>query len=66
MYADIGPLSIKRQPCIATLNQEDQRVEYSLVKFKAHKKAPPPPPPEKIDNGQDDQLSAGNIKHRMF
>ena len=58
MYADIGPLSAKRQPCITTtLHQEDQTVEYSQLNFKAHKKSPPQP--EKIDNGLDDRHLAG-------
>lgn len=37
MYADIGPLSIKRQPCISTLNQDDQRVEYALLNYQVQK-----------------------------
>ena len=41
MYADIGPLSIKRQPCVSTIiNEDDQRVEYSLLNFNIHKNKP--------------------------
>ena len=38
MYADIGPFSVQKQPCVSTIHQEDDRVEYSQVNFKA--KAP--------------------------
>ena len=51
MYADIGPLSIKRRPCTSTLNQEDQRVEYTLLNFKAQKNAIP-----KVSQKLDDDL----------
>ena len=58
VYADIGPLSVKKQPCTtATLHLDDQTVEYSQLNFKAHKINPPQP--EKIDIGMDNHLSAG-------
>lgn len=50
MYADIGPLSVKRQPCITTtLHQDDQMVEYSQINFKAQKNKPPRPGKEEND-----------------
>ena len=58
VYADIGPLSVKKQPCTtATLHLDDQTVEYSQLNFKAHKINPPQT--EKIDIGMDNHLSAG-------